>query len=88
MINKSRCREKTEGRVGRNRAYICRKCGIKFSRFLLRSLPLKARICNECLKDMDNLAEFHNAFEERNRKEQGLINKLAPVSAGAGKETK
>jgi len=44
----TKCREYRDNRVGRYRRYKCRRCGRKFSRFLVDSLPEKERICDLC----------------------------------------
>ncbi|KKN71442.1 hypothetical protein LCGC14_0420210 [marine sediment metagenome] len=41
----SQCREYREGRLGRNRTYICRLCGEKFQVFTKAPLRLRRRIC-------------------------------------------
>ena len=69
MINSSRCREKLRGEIGRWRAYRCRKCSKVFQRFLLRALPVGARICPECLSNPQNQQEYDNACAERAKKE-------------------
>lgn len=48
MINTSRCREKTEGWIGRRRTYKCRSCRIKFQVDTLYPLPIEDRYCNSC----------------------------------------
>jgi len=44
----TRCREYVEGRIGRYRWYVCRKCRIKFKVFTRQPVPEKERLCNEC----------------------------------------
>lgn len=53
MQNLSRCRERTEGWVGRRRTYKCRDCGHKFQVDTLNPLPLKDRICPQCRGERD-----------------------------------
>ena len=65
MLNLSRCKEMTRGEIGRWRWYICRNCGVRFRRFLLRELPEKARLCGECLEKPELRLQFNHAFEER-----------------------
>ena len=69
MQNYSQCKEKIKGRVGRLRTYICINCGERFSQVLLRTLPKKARLCTKCLKIPGLNAQYHEAFEKRDRRE-------------------
>ena len=50
MINKSRCKEKMWGELGRRRTYRCRQCGKKFKVETLEPLPARERICSFCRK--------------------------------------
>lgn len=70
MKNTSRCREKMEGQIGRWRTYRCQECHDEFSRFLVRPLPAKARICNQCLEQPELRRQYDEAFEERDRRER------------------
>ena len=71
MRNDSQGREKMNGQVGRTRRYCCRNCEAMFSRFLLRSLPERARLCNKCLEQPELKRQYDEAFEERDGKEEG-----------------
>lgn len=48
MINTSRCREKTEGWLGRRRNFICSECHQKFQTDTLNPLPEIDRVCFTC----------------------------------------
>ena len=65
----TRCREYRHGLRGRIHSYQCRNCGGTFSRLLLRALPEKARLCDDCMKIPELIAQSERAFEERDRKE-------------------
>lgn len=52
------------GFIGRWRKYICIKCGSNFERLVSRPVPPGARICEECLKDPTNHAEFLIAYDK------------------------
>ncbi|KKM14458.1 hypothetical protein LCGC14_1705870 [marine sediment metagenome] len=65
----TRCKEYRLGQKGRLRSYVCRNCGERFSQVLLRALPKKARLCTKCLKIPGLNAQYHEAFEKRDRRE-------------------
>jgi len=46
----------------RRRNYKCRKCGEKFQHDG-RRLPVKARICVDCLKNPANMAEYQETID-------------------------
>jgi len=71
MMPTTRCREYRHELRGRIHSYRCRNCGETFSRLLLRALPEKARLCDDCVKIPELKAQYERAFEERERKEQG-----------------
>ncbi len=48
MYDTSRCREKTEGWLGRRRTYCCRECHLAFRVDTLDPLPEEKRICHQC----------------------------------------
>jgi len=48
MINTSRCREKTEGWLGRRREYQCHECHARFQVDTLNPLPKIDRVCPDC----------------------------------------
>ncbi len=66
----TRCKEYRREERGRLRTYKCIHCGEKFSLVLLRSLPQKARLCYICRQKPELKKQFHQAFEERDRKER------------------
>lgn len=50
FASSSRSRAAKTGWLGRRRTYTCRRCGVKFQRDLINPLPLKLRVCQECLE--------------------------------------
>ena len=44
----TKCREYKEGRIGRYRWYVCRKCGDKYRVFAGQPVSEKERLCNNC----------------------------------------
>lgn len=70
MRSQSRCRAYIHGTQGRYRKYDCLNCDSVFSRFLVRPLPKKARLCGKCLELPGMVQQYNEAFDERDKKEK------------------
>lgn len=80
MLDKSCCREKTEGWKGRRRTYKCRECGNKFQVDTLNPLPEKDKLCPTC-KPRTHIYTFVNPITGRTVPIRATDAELATVRA-------
>lgn len=80
MQNTSRCREKTEGWLGRRRTYTCTECSAKFQTDTLNPLPEIDRVCPDC-KQHTYVFTFTNLKTGKDKQVRAYSAELATLRA-------